>query len=55
MDEKMTFSMIKTIIMKQNEAFIRDLAKKFNKDPEDMVKKYLHPSYYLPILERTKK
>jgi hypothetical protein len=53
MDEKVAFQVIKNVIIKQNEVFLRDLAVRFNRDPDDFCKKYIKPEYYLPIIQRT--
>ena len=54
MDEKVkltqAFQVIKNVMMHQNEAFVRDLAVKFKKDPDELVAKYIRPEYYLPIV-----
>jgi hypothetical protein len=55
MDEKIVFNMFKNMIIAQNEVFIRDLAKKFKRDPDELCKKYIKPEYYLPIVEWEKK
>lgn len=52
MDEKVIFQTIKQVIIKQNEVFLRDLARRFKRDPDDFCKKYIKPEYYLPVLER---
>lgn len=52
MDEKVMFRTFKDIIIAQNRAFLKDLASKFNRDPEVLIAKYLKPEYYLPIIER---
>lgn len=52
MDEKVIFQLFKDIIIAQNKAFLRDLALKFNRNPEDFTRKYLKPEYYLPIIDR---
>jgi len=52
MDEKVIFQTIKQVIIKQNEIFLRDLARRFKRNPDDFCKKYIKPEYYLPILER---
>jgi len=59
MDEEMkkrelyrpAFQAIKNIIIAQNKVFIKDIAKKFKKDPEELIKKYITPDNYLPIIE----
>jgi hypothetical protein len=55
MDEKVVFQLFKNIIKTQNERFISDLAKKFGRDPDVLLKNYLKPDYYLPIVEWDKK
>ena len=46
-----TFQLFKNIIISQNEIFLKDLAKKFNKNPDDLIKKYIRQDYYLPIID----
>lgn len=52
MDEKMTFKIFKDIIIAQNKVFLRDLAIRYNRNPEDFLRKYLKPEFYLPIIDR---
>lgn len=52
MDNKVVFQVFKNIIIAQNEIFIKDIAKRFKKDPEDLCKKYIKPEYYLPVVTK---
>lgn len=48
---KETFLVMKNIIIAQNEIFLRDLAKRFKKDPDLFVKRYIRPDLYLPVVK----
>ena len=58
MDEKVklteAFQAIKNVIIAQNQTFIRDLARKFHKNPDELCKKYNKPEYYLPMVDWNK-
>lgn len=47
----MTFTMIKNLIIKQNEEFLKDLAIRFGRNPIIFLDKYIRPEYYLPLIE----
>lgn len=51
----MMFQMFKNVLIEQNKAFIKDLAKTFYKNEEEMMKKYLKPEYYLPMIAKSKR
>ena len=46
----MTFQLIKNVIIEQNKVFLIDLANKFKLDPDVLMKTYIKPEYYLPII-----
>jgi len=51
MDEKMIFGMIKNVIIEQNKLFLKDLCQRFKLDEDYIMRKYLTPDYYLPIVD----
>jgi hypothetical protein len=49
MDKEITFQLIKNVIIKQNEEFLKDIAQKLNMPSSVLLEKYIRPEYYLPI------
>lgn len=49
------FQIFKNILIEQNKEFIKDLAKQFHKKEDELLKKYLKPDYYLPMISKSKK
>lgn len=52
--EKLIFDVFKTIIIEQNKLLLRELATKFDLNYEELLKKYIKPEYYLPVVEKSK-
>lgn len=52
--DKLIFDVFKTIIIEQNKLLLKEISRKFDLDYEDLLKKYLKPEYYLPVIERSK-
>lgn len=55
MDKTATFQMFKNIIIEQNKILIKKIALETGIDEEELLKKYLQPAYYLPIITTTPK
>jgi hypothetical protein len=52
--EKLIFDVFKTIIIEQNKLLLKELAVKFELDYEELLRKYIKPEYYLPVVEKSK-
>jgi hypothetical protein len=52
--EKLIFDIFKTIIIEQNKLLLKEVAKKFELDYDELMKKYIKPEYYLPVIEKSK-
>lgn len=52
--EKLIFDVFKTVIIEQNKLLLREVSSKFGLDYEDLLKKYLKPEYYLPVVDKLK-
>jgi hypothetical protein len=52
--EKLIFDIFKTIIIEQNKLLLKEVAKKFELDYDELLKKYIKPEYYLPVIEKSK-
>ena len=50
-DREIGFEIIKNAIMEQNKALLKQIAKDFNRSEEKLIKRYLKPEYYLPIVQ----
>lgn len=46
---KMSQSVIKTILRAQNEDLLSRIAERFKLDKDELISKYLRPSFFLPI------
>ncbi len=46
----MMFQVLKNVIIKENKALLKIIAKHHNLNYEDLEKKYLKPEYYLPLV-----
>ncbi len=55
MDNKVAFAVIKNIIIEQNKELLKLIAKKYNLDYDMLVEKYITPTYYLPVVQKTDK
>lgn len=51
--EKLIFDMFKTIIIEQNKILLREVSVKFDLDYDELLKKYIKPEYYLPVIEKS--
>lgn len=50
----MMFSIIKNVIIEQNKHLLIRVAKRYKKNPNDYIKKYLRPEFYLPLIKEEK-
>jgi hypothetical protein len=53
MDSEVGFDMLSNIIKAQNKALIKQIAKDFIRDESRLMKRYLKPEYYLPVVIKT--
>jgi hypothetical protein len=51
--EKLIFDIFKTIIIEQNKLLLKEVSSKFELDYEELLKKYIRPEYYLPVIEKS--
>jgi len=49
-NKKITFELIKNIIIQQNKLLLKEVAKKTNINQNYLDKHYIKPEYYLPII-----
>jgi hypothetical protein len=52
--EKLIFDVFKTIIIEQNKLLLKEVAVKFDLDYDELLRKYIKPEYYLPVVEKSK-
>jgi hypothetical protein len=50
----MVFSVFKNIIIEQNKILLKIIADKYDLDYEDLLKKYMTPDNYLPVVAPNK-
>lgn len=55
MDNKMIFDLFKNIIIQQNRILLKEVAERFQLDYDELLKQYLKPEYYLPVIGKTNK
>jgi hypothetical protein len=53
MDSEVGFDMLSRIIKEQNKELLKQIAKDFNRDESRLMKRYLKPEYYLPVVIKT--
>lgn len=53
MDTNIAFSIIKNVIIEENKVMIKKIAQIIGKSEEELLKKYIKPEYYLPIIQRS--
>lgn len=53
MDCKVTFDVIKNIIIEQNKVFLKEIADATGLDYDMLCEKYLRREYYLPLVLKT--
>jgi transcription initiation factor IIE alpha subunit len=53
--KKMIFSVFKNIIIEQNKVLLKIIADKYDLDYEELLKKYITPDNYLPVVVETNK
>jgi hypothetical protein len=51
----MVFSVFKNIIIEQNKVLLKIIAEKYNLDYEELLKKYITPDNYLPVIVQSNK
>ena len=49
----MIFDIFKDTIIAQNHLLLKEIAEKFDLEYDDLVKKYITPSNYLPVILNT--
>lgn len=49
----MIFDIFKDTIIAQNKILLKEIATKFNLDYDELVKKYITPANYLPVIINT--
>lgn len=49
----MTFDVFKNIIIEQNKILLKLIAEKYQLDYDELLKKYLKPEYYLPVVGKS--
>lgn len=52
--DKLIFDVFKTVIIEQNKLLLKEVSSKFGLDYEELLKKYIKPEYYLPVIEKSK-
>lgn len=52
--DKLIFDIFKTIIIEQNKLLLREISTRFSLDYDELLKKYIRPEYYLPVIEKSK-
>ncbi len=50
-DREVGFEILKNVIVEQNKALIKQIAKDYLRTESRLLHRYLKPEYYLPILE----
>lgn len=50
-DRELGFEMIKNILIEQNKHLLKQIAKDFERSENNLLKRYLKPEYYLPIVQ----
>lgn len=51
MENKVILDVFKNIIIEQNKEFLKEVSKAYGIDYDYLVKKYLKPEYYLPVVK----
>lgn len=51
--EKLIFDIFKTIIIEQNKILLKEVSRKFDLDYDELLKKYIKPEYFLPVVEKS--
>lgn len=54
MMKEMVFNVFKNIIIEQNKTLLKIIAEKYDLDYEDLLKKYITPDHYLPVVSASK-
>jgi hypothetical protein len=51
----MVFGVFKNVIIEQNKILLKIIADKYDLDYEDLLKKYITPDHYLPVVAANSK
>jgi hypothetical protein len=54
MMKEMVFNVFKNVIIEQNKILLKIIAEKYDLDYEDLLKKYITPDHYLPVVAASK-
>jgi hypothetical protein len=52
MENKMIMDVFKNIIIEQNKEFLKQISQAYKIDYDYLLKKYIKPEYYLPIIKK---